>query len=99
MPSFGIVGARSTAPPLVDYSGEVLEELSRATLESFTKAMAMAHQVHTYTELRQQVHDDLRIQHLEWVQPNGESPICDSYEARLMELLLAATPFVDFKNT
>jgi hypothetical protein len=25
-------------------------------------------------------------------------PICDSYEARLMELLLAATPFVDFKN-
>ena len=48
----------------------------------------MAHQVHTYTELRQQIHDDLRIQHPEWVQPNGESPICDSYEARLMELLV-----------
>jgi len=32
-------------------------------------------------------HDDLRIQHPEWVQPNGESPTCDSYEARLMELL------------
>jgi hypothetical protein len=25
-------------------------------------------------ELRQQIHDDLRIQHPEWVEPNGESP-------------------------
>jgi hypothetical protein len=25
--------------------------------------MAMAHQVHTYTELRQQIHHDLRIPH------------------------------------
>ena len=38
-------------------------------------------------ELRRQIHDDLRIQHPEWVQPNGECPTCDSYEARLMELL------------
>jgi hypothetical protein len=45
------------------------------------------HQAHTYTELRQQIHDDLRIQYPEWVQPNGESPLCDAYEARLMELL------------
>jgi hypothetical protein len=43
--------------------------------------------VSTYTELRQQIHDDLRIQHPEWVEPNGESPKCDSYEARLIELL------------
>ena len=49
--------------------------------------MAMSHQIHTYTELRQQIHHDLRIQHPEWIQPNGESPMCDSYEARLMELL------------
>ena len=51
----------------------------------------MAHQIHTFTELRQQIHDDLRIQHPEWVQPNGESPMCDSYEARLIELLDALT--------
>jgi len=82
-----IVGARSTAPPLVGYSGEALEEMFRGTLESFTKAMAMAHQIHTYTELRQQIHDDLRVQHPEWVQPNGESPMCDAYEARLTEML------------
>jgi len=53
----------------------------------FHKPGAMFHQIHTYTELRQQIHDDLRFQHPDWVQPNGESPICDSYEARLMELI------------
>ncbi len=53
--------------------------------------MAMVHQVHTYADLRKQVHDDLRIQHPEWVQPNGESPMCDSYEARLLEVLEAIT--------
>jgi len=49
--------------------------------------VAISNQIHTYTELRRQVHDDLRIQHPEWVEPNGESPKCDSYEARLTELL------------
>ena len=51
----------------------------------------MSHQIHTYSELRQKMHDDLRLQHPEWVHPNGESPICDSYEARLMELIGALT--------
>ena len=36
-------------------------------------------------ELRQQIHDDLRIQHPEWIEPNGECSECDFYEARLME--------------
>jgi hypothetical protein len=48
---------------------------------------AMSHEIHTYTELRQQIHHDLRIQQPEWVQPNGSSPMCDSYGACLMELL------------
>ena len=55
--------------------------------ESRTKPMAVFHEMHTYTELRRQIHDDLRVQHPEWVKPNGESPMCDFYEARLMELL------------
>jgi len=49
--------------------------------------MAVPPKIHTYTDLRRQIHDDLRIQHPEWVEPNGESPISDSYEVRLMELL------------
>ena len=40
-----------------------------------------------YTGRRQQIHDDLRIQHPEWVEPNGECPTCDSYESRLTEML------------
>jgi hypothetical protein len=54
---------------------------------SRSKPMVVPHQIHTYIELRQQIHDDLRIQHPEWMQPNGESPTSDSYEARLMEQL------------
>ena len=47
---------------------------------SRTNPMAVPHQIHTYAELRQQIHDDLPIQHPEWVEPNGESLMC------LMEL-------------
>ncbi len=36
----------------------------------------MSHQIHNYTELRQQIHDDLRIKYPEWVEPNGESSMC-----------------------
>ncbi len=49
--------------------------------------IAMSHQIHTYTELRKQIHNDLRIQHPEWVQPNDGCPKCDSYESRLAEIL------------
>jgi hypothetical protein len=47
----------------------------------------MPNEIHSYTELRQQIHRDLRVQHPEWVEPNGDSPICDSYELRLAKLL------------
>ncbi|HJW37362.1 MAG TPA: hypothetical protein VJ420_01920 [Candidatus Udaeobacter sp.] len=36
----------------------------------------MSHQIHTYSELRQQIHDYLRIKYPEWVEPNGESSMC-----------------------
>lgn len=40
-----------------------------------------------YAELQRQLHDALRAQHPEWIQPNGESPICDSYDARFAQVL------------
>jgi hypothetical protein len=40
-----------------------------------------------YEGLQKDVHEALRAQHPEWILPDGESPICDSYEARLAELL------------
>ena len=74
------------APKLVHNSTTSLVE-TVPRLESFTKPVTMPHQIHTDPQLRQQIHDDLRIQHPEWVEPNGESPICDFYEVRIMELL------------
>ena len=56
-------------------------------LNLLSRPIAMSHPIHTYTELQQQIHDDLRIQHPEWVKPNGESPKCDSYDARLTEMV------------
>ena len=55
------------------------------------KPTTTASYIHTYAELQQQIHHDLRVQHPEWIQPNGESPMCDSYEARLVKVLDALT--------
>jgi hypothetical protein len=49
--------------------------------ESFPKPIAVSHEIHTYPEIRQQIHDDLRIKYPEWVEPDGESSMC------LMEVL------------
>jgi hypothetical protein len=43
--------------------------------------------INAVADLWQQIHRDLRIQHPEWVPLNGESAMCDAYEARLMDLL------------
>ncbi|HEY5991384.1 MAG TPA: hypothetical protein VIU10_02290 [Candidatus Udaeobacter sp.] len=48
--------------------------------------MVMVHQVYTYADLRKQIHEDLRIQHPEWIQPNGRR-YAIPYEARLMKTL------------
>ena len=53
--------------------------------ESFIPPIAEPHEIHAYTELRQQIHDDLRIKYPEWVEPNGESLMC------LMELVDSLT--------
>jgi hypothetical protein len=52
----------------------------------------MPTEIHSYAELQRQIHDDLRIQHPEWVEPNGECPTCESYESRLAELLGLSQP-------
>jgi hypothetical protein len=46
----------------------------------------MSDQIHSYTKLQEQIHK-MRIQHPDWVKPNGDCPTCDSYELRLAELL------------
>jgi len=56
-------------------------------LVDFNNAAVASDKVRTCTELREQIHNDLRLQHPEWIEPSGESPMCDFYEARLSELL------------
>ena len=68
-------------------SKDKLAKPSPATRKIFVNATAGHHEIHTVAELRQQIHDDLRVQHPDWVQPDGKSPMCDSYETRLMQLL------------
>ena len=47
----------------------------------------MSDKIRSYTELRAFIRASLRNQNPEWVEPNGDSPLCDSYEARFAELL------------
>jgi len=69
------------------YQQDEIAEPSRVTVKDVNNATVAAQEIHTYTELRQQIRNDLRVQHPEWIEPSGESPMCDFYEARLMELL------------
>lgn len=54
--------------------------------------VSMAHKLDTYSGLLQQIRSDLRLQHPDWIQPNGECPMCDCYEVRLIKLLHASRP-------
>jgi hypothetical protein len=40
-----------------------------------------------YADLQKLIHDALRVQHPEWVGLNGESEMCEFYEARFAQLL------------
>jgi hypothetical protein len=78
-----------TAPVPVRHSRRALRRIPPAPiLNLLPSPIGMSHHpIHTYTELQQQIHGDLRIQHPEWVNPNGESPKCDSYDACLTEMV------------
>ena len=69
-----------------------VENVMRAAREVASRSMVVGHPVHTVAELQQQIHDDLRRQHPEWIEPSGASPMCDFYEARLSQLLEPCAP-------
>jgi len=47
----------------------------------------MSDKIRSYAELRELIRVSLRIQHPEWITSDGNSPICDFYDARFAELL------------
>jgi len=44
-------------------------------------------EVQGFVPLQSEIHEPLRKEHPEWVEPNGECPMCEIYESRLAELL------------
>ena len=60
-------------------------------MNTSNKRVTKSFPIHTYPELERQIHEDLRDQHPEWVEPDGKCPKCDEHEARLKELLDAFT--------
>jgi hypothetical protein len=59
----------------------------------------MSDKIRSYAELRELIRVSLRAQHQEWIQPDGDSPICDFYEARLAELLRLTRSQEDAKTS
>ena len=47
---------------------------------------AMHRAIRTYAGLQPHMRDALREQHPEWVEPDGDSPICRSNEERFAQL-------------
>ena len=52
-------------------------------------------EIRSYPQLQRQIHDALRVEHPEWVEPSGDCPTCESYESRLAELLGLSSPHKD----
>jgi hypothetical protein len=48
---------------------------------------AIPGEVQGYVPLQREIHEALRKEHPEWVEPNGDCPMCEIYEARLARLL------------
>ena len=48
-------------------------------------------EVQEYVHLQREIHEALRKEHPEWIEPNGECPMCEIYESRLAELLAFAS--------
>ena len=46
-----------------------------------------SHQIRSYAELQKQLHNDLLVQHPEWIDSDGSCPTCDEYDRRLAQLI------------
>jgi hypothetical protein len=53
---------------------------------------SLAAEVPAYAQLQREMHDALPAQHPDWILPNGDCSICDSYDARFAKLLIQTLP-------
>jgi hypothetical protein len=85
--------------PRVDNEQQKLQTKNQTKPRTRLYALMVMRVINAIANRRQQIHDDLRKQHPEWILPNGESPICDVYEARLMNLLALVPGFYLWRPT
>ena len=69
--------------------------LLKASGTETDSSITMSDKIRSFGELRELIRVSLRIQNPEWIGPNGESSLCDSYEARFAELLRLSRPGQD----
>jgi len=71
---------------------------SAKRMVSMTTSALPAAEASVYAVLQREIRHALRAQHPEWIQHNGASPTCDSYESRLAERLRILPPAHVTKN-
>jgi hypothetical protein len=49
-------------------------------------------EVQGYVHLQREIHEALLKEHPEWIEANGECPMCEIYESRLAKLLALSSP-------
>jgi hypothetical protein len=55
--------------------------------KNFQMSLTMHEKISTYADLQKLIHDALRIQNPEWIGSDGQSELCEFYEARFAQLL------------
>ena len=61
--------------------------LSQASVKATVHGPVRSEPIMSYAELWVRLRHDLRAQNPEWIDSDGNSPICDCYERRLAELI------------
>jgi hypothetical protein len=62
-------------------------EIIQANSDSISRHASVAKGIAAYAELQKQLHHDLRAQKPDWVDAEGNSPMCDWYDRRLAKLI------------
>jgi hypothetical protein len=60
----------------------------------FRSILTVHERISSYAELQELIHNALRIQNPEWIGSDGESDMCEFYEARFAKLLGRENPAV-----
>lgn len=64
----------------------------QANSDSTSRDASVAKRIEAYAQLQKQLHHDVRTQNPDWVDAEGNSPMCDWYDRRLAKLISTVHP-------